>query len=125
MQNWLAIWAKKMIPISMTCPSHKRSTNQDPSAIRTSQELLQDIPARKISLLSRPFGLGWLDKNKDKSAGESNQVKSSDELKGLNTLQKDINGLKMEELSVGTRVTYLQFTKVNPFTKATEWSNRA
>ncbi|PWA46520.1 Rab-GTPase-TBC domain-containing protein [Artemisia annua] len=78
-----------------------RSTNQDPSAIRTSQEHLQDIPARRISLLSRPFGLGWLDKNKDKSAEESNQVKSSDELKGLNTLQKDINGLKMEELSVG------------------------
>ncbi|XP_076934320.1 uncharacterized protein LOC143600547 [Bidens hawaiensis] len=41
-----------------------RSTKQDSSAIRTSQELSPEIPARKISLLSRPFGLGWRDKNK-------------------------------------------------------------
>ncbi|KAJ0558301.1 putative Rab-GTPase-TBC domain-containing protein [Helianthus annuus] len=41
-----------------------RSTKSDSSAIRTSQELSPEIPARKISLLSRPFGLGWRDKNK-------------------------------------------------------------
>ncbi|KAK1421256.1 hypothetical protein QVD17_23448 [Tagetes erecta] len=41
-----------------------RSTNQDSSPIRKSQELSPEIPARKISLLSRPFGLGWRDKNK-------------------------------------------------------------
>ncbi|KAL4576398.1 hypothetical protein LXL04_012491 [Taraxacum kok-saghyz] len=47
-----------------------RSGNQDSSAIRTSQELSQEIPARKISLLSRPFGLAWRDKNKAKPAEE-------------------------------------------------------
>ncbi|KAM0069051.1 putative Rab-GTPase-TBC domain-containing protein [Helianthus debilis subsp. tardiflorus] len=41
-----------------------RSTKSDSSAIRTSQELSPEMPARKISLLSRPFGLGWRDKNK-------------------------------------------------------------
>lgn len=41
-----------------------RSTNQDSSATRKSQEISPEIPARKISLLSRPFGLGWRDKNK-------------------------------------------------------------
>ncbi|XP_071734552.1 uncharacterized protein [Rutidosis leptorrhynchoides] len=58
-----------------------RSSNQDSSAIRTSQELSQEIPARKISLLSRPFGLGWRDKNKAKQAEEHTDVKVvSDEL---------------------------------------------
>ncbi|KAI3811256.1 hypothetical protein L1987_20975 [Smallanthus sonchifolius] len=41
-----------------------RSTNQDSSAIRKSQELSPEILARNISLLSRPFELGWRDKNK-------------------------------------------------------------
>ncbi|KAI3705176.1 hypothetical protein L1987_75410 [Smallanthus sonchifolius] len=48
-----------------------RSTNQDSSAIRKSQELSPEIPARKISLLSRPFGLGWRDKNKATSEEQS------------------------------------------------------
>lgn len=43
-----------------------RSSSHDSSATRTSQELSQETPARKISLLSRPFGLGWRDKNKVK-----------------------------------------------------------
>ncbi|XP_071710440.1 uncharacterized protein [Rutidosis leptorrhynchoides] len=78
-----------------------RSTNHDSSAVKPSQELSQDIPARKISLLSRPFGLGWLDKNKEKSAEEANHVTSSGELKILNSLQKDTNGHQMEEVSLG------------------------
>nr|XP_043632227.1 GTPase-activating protein GYP2-like [Erigeron canadensis] len=52
-----------------------RSTNSDSPATRTSQELSQEIPARKISLLSRPFGLGWRDKNKAKPAEEHADVK--------------------------------------------------
>nr|XP_043614381.1 rab GTPase-activating protein 1-like [Erigeron canadensis] len=77
-----------------------RSTNHEPSATRTSQEFSQDIPVRKISLLSRPFGLGWLDKNKEKPVEEAHLVKSNDELKILNTL-KDTNGHQMEEVSLG------------------------
>ncbi|KAI3799763.1 hypothetical protein L1987_35073 [Smallanthus sonchifolius] len=52
-----------------------RSTNQDSSSIRTSQELSQEIPARKISL----FGLGWRDKNKAKPVEEQADVKVTSE----------------------------------------------
>lgn len=40
--------------------------NKVSSSYRSSgqQDASPEIPARKISLLSRPFGLGWLDKNK-------------------------------------------------------------
>ncbi|GKD48857.1 hypothetical protein Tco_1277833, partial [Tanacetum coccineum] len=41
-----------------------RFSNQDSSAIRTRQELTQEIPARDISLLCTPFGLDWGDRNK-------------------------------------------------------------
>ncbi|WCJ19429.1 Ypt/Rab-GAP domain of gyp1p superfamily protein [Euphorbia peplus] len=35
-----------------------------PGSPRSSQELIQDVPPRKIGLLARPFGLGWRDRNK-------------------------------------------------------------
>uniref|UniRef100_A0A6M2EYZ6 Rab-GAP TBC domain-containing protein n=1 Tax=Populus davidiana TaxID=266767 RepID=A0A6M2EYZ6_9ROSI len=44
-----------------------RSSHLD-SQTRGSQEPAQDIPARKIGLLARPFGLGWRDRNKGKPA---------------------------------------------------------
>jgi hypothetical protein len=40
-----------------------RSSHLD-SQTRGNQEPAQDIPARKIGLLARPFGLGWRDRNK-------------------------------------------------------------
>ncbi|XP_024968834.1 rab GTPase-activating protein 1-like isoform X1 [Cynara cardunculus var. scolymus] len=99
MENRL-VMAESMLEATLQYQSgqHKaqpspRSTNQDSSTIRTSQELSQEIPARKISLLSRPFGLGWRDKNKGKSAEEANDEKSSD---GIDSLQKDTNGHQME-----------------------------
>ncbi|KAL7614466.1 uncharacterized protein LOC111888306 [Lactuca sativa] len=79
-----------------------RSANQDSSTIRTSQELTQEIPARKISLLSRPFVLGWRDKNKAKPAEEHVDVKATtttttttvDEQspKPLQNIQLDVGG---------------------------------
>lgn len=104
-----------------------RSTNQDSSATRTSQELSQEIPARRISLLSRPFGLGWRDKNKAKPAEEQADVKITSEeqspkavekLEGkpaqeqanvkittgdeqnVKTVQEDENGDEMEQVSL-------------------------
>ncbi|GJZ57649.1 Rab-GTPase-TBC domain-containing protein [Tanacetum coccineum] len=65
-----------------------RSTNQDTSAIRTSQELAQEIPARKISLLSRPFGLGWGDRNKAKPAEEQANVRVSSDEHNPKVMQK-------------------------------------
>lgn len=40
-----------------------RSSRPD-SPAQNHQEQTQEIPARKISLLSRPFGLGWRERNK-------------------------------------------------------------
>lgn len=40
-----------------------RSPHPDSSA-RSNQEPTQELPGRKISLLARPFGLGWRDRNK-------------------------------------------------------------
>lgn len=40
-----------------------RSPHPDSSA-RSNQEPTQEVPGRKISLLARPFGLGWRDRNK-------------------------------------------------------------
>jgi len=40
-----------------------RSSHPD-SQTRANQEPEQEIPARKIGLLARPFGLGWRDRNK-------------------------------------------------------------
>ncbi|KAI4370641.1 hypothetical protein MLD38_018968 [Melastoma candidum] len=42
-----------------------RSPNPN-SQLRSSQESTLEIPQRKISILSRPFALGWRDRNKDK-----------------------------------------------------------
>ncbi|GFY83646.1 Ypt/Rab-GAP domain of gyp1p superfamily protein [Actinidia rufa] len=41
-----------------------RSVQQDSSPVQSNQEPTQDLPMRKISLLSRPFGIGWRDRNK-------------------------------------------------------------
>ncbi|XVE99413.1 hypothetical protein REPUB_Repub03eG0196100 [Reevesia pubescens] len=69
-----------------------RSSNPD-SPARSNQEPQQEIPARKISLLSRPFGLGWRDRNKGKpsNADEPNDVKSSNEIQNTEIQQKDTN----------------------------------
>ncbi|KAK9063006.1 hypothetical protein SSX86_016876 [Deinandra increscens subsp. villosa] len=96
-----------------------RSTNQDSSAIRTSQELSPEIPARKISLLSRPFGLGWRDKNKvdvkvtseeqNPKTEEKLQVKPTEEQANIKVtgdeqsakaLQEDGNDDQMEHVSL-------------------------
>ncbi|KAK6933293.1 Rab-GTPase-TBC domain [Dillenia turbinata] len=44
--------------------SSPRPVNSDLSPAKSNQEHMQEIPARKIGLLSRPFGLGWRDRNK-------------------------------------------------------------
>ncbi|XP_022893096.1 TBC1 domain family member 8B-like isoform X1 [Olea europaea var. sylvestris] len=56
-----------------------RSTQQDSSPVRSNQDS-QDSSTRKISLLSRPFGLGWRDRNK----GKPNTVEEANSSKSLN-----------------------------------------
>ncbi|KAH0757090.1 hypothetical protein KY290_020583 [Solanum tuberosum] len=67
-----------------------RSTQQVSSPVGGNQESSLEIPARKISLLSRPFGLGWRDSNKGKPAEEVNDTKTmNEELKEINDHQFD------------------------------------
>ncbi|TMW92462.1 hypothetical protein EJD97_013013 [Solanum chilense] len=68
-----------------------RSTQQVSSPVGGNQESSLEIPARKISLLSRPFGLGWRDSNKGKPTEEVNDTKT------VNEEQKEINDHQSEK----------------------------
>ncbi|XP_022745809.1 ecotropic viral integration site 5 protein homolog [Durio zibethinus] len=69
-----------------------RSSHPDTPAC-SNQEPQQEIPTRKISLLSRPFGLGWRDriKGKPNNADVPNGGKPSNEGQNTEILQKDTN----------------------------------
>ncbi|KAK8671656.1 hypothetical protein V6N13_038244 [Hibiscus sabdariffa] len=69
-----------------------RSSNPD-SPARSNQEPQQEIPARRVSLLSRPFGLGWRDRNKGKpgDGDDPNDGKPSSEGQNTEIHQKDAN----------------------------------
>ncbi|MFS7949985.1 putative Rab-GTPase-TBC domain-containing protein [Helianthus anomalus] len=73
------VMAESMLEATL---QYQSGQHKAPSSPRTNQEPLQDTRARKVSLLSRPFGLGWLDKNKEK-------------------LAEDTNGHQMGEVSLG------------------------
>ncbi|OMO69455.1 hypothetical protein CCACVL1_19496 [Corchorus capsularis] len=79
-----------------------RSSHPD-SPARNNQESQQEIPPRKISLLSRPFGLGWRDRNKGNpsTAEEQNDVKPSNvghtEIQQKDTNAKETNGNDTKE----------------------------
>nr|DAD26016.1 TPA_asm: hypothetical protein HUJ06_027484 [Nelumbo nucifera] len=73
-----------------------RSVHSDSSPVRINQETTQDLPPRKISLLSRPFGLGWRDKNKGKpNTADEPSENSNDQVHS--SLQKEMNGHQEEE----------------------------
>ncbi|XP_073019690.1 uncharacterized protein [Primulina eburnea] len=76
-----------------------RSTQQDSSVIRSNQDPSPEIQARKISLLSRPFGLGWRDRNKAKSTSveESNDGRTSNEGQSSSTEHERTNDHPVEE----------------------------
>ncbi|KAI7741849.1 hypothetical protein M8C21_011265 [Ambrosia artemisiifolia] len=73
------VMAESMLEATLQYQSGQHKAVPSP---RANQELSQDTRARKIGLLSRPFGLGWLDKNKEK-------------------LAEDTNGRQMGEVSLG------------------------
>ena len=76
-----------------------RSAHPDTSPVGSNHEAFEDPPTRKIGLLSRPFGLGWRDRNKGKPANaeEPIETKSNDEVQSPSTQQKDTNGHQAEE----------------------------
>ncbi|OIT03854.1 PREDICTED: TBC1 domain family member 2B-like [Nicotiana attenuata] len=76
---------------------HSPRSTQLSSPVRGNQDSSPEIPARKISLLSVPFGLGWRDKNKGKPAEEVIDNKPVNEEPSPNTQQKEMNGHQMEQ----------------------------
>ncbi|XP_039038955.1 TBC1 domain family member 8B-like isoform X2 [Hibiscus syriacus] len=91
-----------------------RSSHPD-SPARSNQEPQQEIPARRISLLSRPFVLGWVDKNKGKpdnvdnpddgkpppSEGRNTEIQrkqtNDEETNGKDTNDKETNGTEGQD----------------------------
>ncbi|KAJ6900532.1 TBC1 domain family member 8B-like isoform X1 [Populus alba x Populus x berolinensis] len=74
-----------------------RSSHLD-SQTRGSQEPAQDIPARKIGLLARPFGLGWRDRNKGKPATveDARDDKPSNEVQNP-SVEQETNGISAHD----------------------------
>ncbi|KAJ6767923.1 TBC1 DOMAIN FAMILY MEMBER GTPASE-ACTIVATING PROTEIN [Salix koriyanagi] len=74
-----------------------RSPHPD-SQTRANQEPEQEIPAKRIGLLARPFGLGWRDRNKGKpiTVEEASDDKSSNE--GQNpSCEQETNGISAHD----------------------------
>lgn len=72
-----------------------RSLHPETSPRGSNQEHSQEIPSRKISLLARPFGLAWRDKNKGKPTNV--EEPSGEVVESPSTQQKDTNGHQVEE----------------------------
>ncbi|XP_048231330.1 TBC1 domain family member 8B [Ricinus communis] len=90
-----AVMAESMLEATLQYQSGQLKAQPSPRAShpdspRSNQEPIQEIPARKISLLSRPFGLGWRDRNKAKPANaeESSNGKASNEVQSPSPEQK-------------------------------------
>ncbi|KAK9741460.1 hypothetical protein RND81_03G107700 [Saponaria officinalis] len=71
-----------------------RSSNNNFSPAQSNTESLMEVPPRKISLLTKPFGFGWRDKNKGKPANaeESSNGKPVDELPSPVVQETQSNG---------------------------------
>ncbi|WJX21756.1 hypothetical protein P8452_11146 [Trifolium repens] len=73
-------------------PSPRSSQPESPGS-KNNQEPTTDIPPRRISLLSRPFGLGWRDRNKGKPAN----VDEPAEVESPVSQEQEGNGLKVQD----------------------------
>ncbi|KAI3929028.1 hypothetical protein MKX01_029557 [Papaver californicum] len=109
-----AVMAESMLEATLQYQSGQVKAQQSPRAViadsaaaKSNQDSAQEIPARKISLLSRPFGLGWRG-NKGKPVEESKPTPveepkttpveesngsnpSIDEEKSISAQSKDVN----------------------------------
>ncbi|RDX76752.1 TBC1 domain family member 8B [Mucuna pruriens] len=61
-----AVMAESMLEATLQYQSGQVKVLQSPRSSQSESPVSTDIPARRISLLSRPFGLGWRDRNKGK-----------------------------------------------------------
>ncbi|KAL7109826.1 hypothetical protein ACP275_06G199800 [Erythranthe tilingii] len=97
-----AVMAESMLEATLQYQSGQNKPQPSPRSVQqNNQESSQDIiPPRKISLLSRPFGLGWRDRNKGKPViveDQTNGKSSSNEGENLSLKQGESNGHQVEE----------------------------
>ncbi|KAL3820069.1 hypothetical protein ACJIZ3_005974 [Penstemon smallii] len=94
-----AVMAESMLEATLQYQSGQNKAQPSPrSTQQSNQDTSQEIPTRKISLLSRPFGLGWRDRNKGKSTEEPNDGKSSNDGQNLSPKEEEgTNGHQVEE----------------------------
>ncbi|KAK6144821.1 hypothetical protein DH2020_021641 [Rehmannia glutinosa] len=97
-----AVMAESMLEATLQYQSGQHKALSSPRSIQQSnQDPSQDMPTRKISLLSRPFGLGWRDRNKQgnsSSVEDQNDGKSPKEGQSLSLEQEETNGHKVEKI---------------------------
>ncbi|CAL8124846.1 unnamed protein product [Prunus armeniaca] len=97
------VMAESMLEATLQYQSGQQKTQPSPRSlslpVQTNQDQTQEFPARKISLLSRPFGLGWRDRNKGKPANneEPNDSKSISEGESPTAEVKETNCLQAED----------------------------
>ncbi|XP_020235320.1 ecotropic viral integration site 5 ortholog isoform X3 [Cajanus cajan] len=101
-----AVMAESMLEATLQYQSGQVKVLQSPrssqieSPSRNNQEPTTDIPARRISLLSRPFGLGWRDRNKqqEKPKNVEEPAEGKPSIEEQNTIvQEDGNGVKVHD----------------------------
>ncbi|KAG8390651.1 hypothetical protein BUALT_Bualt01G0105800 [Buddleja alternifolia] len=95
-----AVMAESMLEATLQYQSGQNKAMSSPrSTQQSNQDLSQDIPTRKIGLLSRPFGLGWRDRNKEKSTSveEPSDGKSLNEGNSSSLEDEETNGHKVDE----------------------------
>ncbi|KAL2249237.1 UNVERIFIED_CONTAM: TBC domain-containing protein [Sesamum indicum] len=95
-----AVMAESMLEATLQYQSGQNKALSSPrSPQQSNQDTSQETPTRKISLLSRPFGLGWGERNKGKptSVEEPNDGKSSNEGQNKSLEQDDANVHEVEE----------------------------
>uniref|UniRef100_A0A5B6ZZ85 Putative TBC1 domain family member 8B-like n=1 Tax=Davidia involucrata TaxID=16924 RepID=A0A5B6ZZ85_DAVIN len=90
------VMAESMLEATLQYESGQVKTVSSPRSSRP--DSTQDLPTRKINLLS--FGLGWRDRNKGKPSNteEPNDGKSANEAQSPINQQIDTNGYQVEEI---------------------------
>ncbi|CAA0830049.1 Ypt/Rab-GAP domain of gyp1p superfamily protein [Striga hermonthica] len=92
-----AVMAESMLEATLQYQSGQTKAHHSPRSTHQSnqEDPSLEMPTRKISLLSRPFGLGWRDRNKGKPE-ESNDGKQAKDGGSLSLKQEEANGHQVE-----------------------------
>lgn len=92
-----AVMAESMVEATLQYQSGQTKTLSSPRSMQ--QVPSQESTTRKIGLLSRPFGLGWRDRNKGNltTVEESSDEKTAKEPQNASAEHKEINGHQVND----------------------------